>query len=319
MRVSSFVSAVAIAIAVLAPVAAPSTAGAEPLPVPHNFYDGIAQEAANPGGSLPGSNDWTCKPTAEHPRPVILVHGTSANRQTNWTTYVPLLKNEGYCVFAPTYGTLPGTAWPTSALGALLPLEQSAGQLSDFVDDVLAATGASKVDIVGHSQGTLMPNYYVKFLGGAAKVDKYVSLAPLWGGAGAFWAGEITAFAKQFGLAPLQEQTFGRMCAACLDMAPGTDFIVKMNEGGPYAPGVTYTNIATRYDELVVPYTNGLVPGPDTTNIVVQEQCPQDFSEHAAMGASAVAAAHVLNALDPQHPRPIPCTFVSPLTGSQVK
>ncbi len=59
-----------------------------------------------------------------------------------------------------------------SAFGALSPLEQSAQELSVFVDEVLAATGASKVDIVGHSQGTLMPNYYVKFLGGAAKVDK---------------------------------------------------------------------------------------------------------------------------------------------------
>ncbi|RDI16329.1 triacylglycerol lipase [Rhodococcus sp. AG1013] len=317
---TSFIAVLALAaIAGFGPAALQPTAAADPMPVPHNFYDGIGLESANPGGSIPGSNDWTCRPTPEHPEPVVLVHGTGANRQTNWATYVPLLKNEGYCVFAPTYGTRPGAAWPASAFGALTPLDQSAGQLSDFVDEVLAATGATKVDIVGHSQGTLMPNYYVKFLGGAAKVDKYVSLAPLWGGAGAFWAGEITAFAKQNGLMPLQEQTFGQLCASCLDMAPGADFVDKINEGGsPYAPGVTYTNIATRYDELVVPYTSGLVPGPDTTNIVVQDQCPQDYSEHAALGASPIAAAHVLNALDPEHPRPVPCMVISPLTGSPV-
>jgi triacylglycerol lipase len=47
---------------------------------------------------------------------------------------------------------------------------------------VLAATGARKVDILGHSDGTLMPAHNVRFLGGAAKVDRYVALTPLWAG-----------------------------------------------------------------------------------------------------------------------------------------
>ncbi len=44
------------------------------------------------------------------------------------------------------------------------------------------STKANKVDIIGHSQGTLMPAYYVKYLGGASKVHNYISLAPLWHG-----------------------------------------------------------------------------------------------------------------------------------------
>lgn len=106
----------------LSVVATPGV-GADPLPVPHNFFEGIALETANPGGSILGSNDWACVPTEAHPNPVILVHGTGANRQTNWATYGPLLKNEGYCVFAPTYGTHPDATWPMSAFGALTPLE----------------------------------------------------------------------------------------------------------------------------------------------------------------------------------------------------
>ncbi len=43
---------------------------------------------------------------------------------------------------------------------------------------VLAATGAKQVDIVGHSQGGMMPRYYLRFLGGAAKVETLVGLAP---------------------------------------------------------------------------------------------------------------------------------------------
>ena len=41
----------------------------------------------------PGTNDWSCKPTAAHPEPVVLVHGTFGNKSTNWQTYGPLLAN----------------------------------------------------------------------------------------------------------------------------------------------------------------------------------------------------------------------------------
>jgi triacylglycerol esterase/lipase EstA (alpha/beta hydrolase family) len=51
-------------------------------------------------------------------------------------------------------------------------MENSAAQLSDFVDKVLLATNSTKVDLVGHSQGSLMPRYYLKFLGGQNKVGK---------------------------------------------------------------------------------------------------------------------------------------------------
>jgi triacylglycerol lipase len=75
-------------------------------------------------------------------------------------------------------------------------------------------------------------------------------------------------------------------------------------------PGISYTNIVTQYDELVEPYTSGIEPGE--TNIVLQDQCPIDFTEHFQIAADPVAAADVLNALDPAHPRTVPCTLVLP-------
>lgn len=52
----------------------------------------------------------------------------------------------------------------------------TAQDLARFVDGVRAATGADRVDLVGHSQGGLVARQYVKYLGGAATVDNLISL-----------------------------------------------------------------------------------------------------------------------------------------------
>ncbi|AZG47442.1 esterase/lipase family protein [Gordonia insulae] len=302
---------IACALAVLG--AGPASAAPRaPLPESYNFFSGIPPELAHPGGSLPGSNDFTCRPSARHPRPVVLVHGTGGSQQTNWGAYVAMLANRGYCVFALTYGALPGAPWPVSAIGGMTRMEPSAAALSRFVDRVLASTGAKTVDLVGHSQGTYMPTYYLKYLGGAPKVTKYVSLAPLWRG-----SFEGTPFV------PLAKAILGDadmpICAACGQMGAGTPMNAAIWRGGsPYVRGIDYTNISTRYDELVVPYTAGQVPGragEQVRNIVVQDSCPQDHSEHMAIAGSRRAAFMVLNALDPAHPVRVPCEYVPPFTG----
>lgn len=96
---------------------------------------------------------------------------------------------------------------------------------------------------------------------------------------------------------------------------PASQFIAGLHASGLYAQEVTYTNIITRYDEGIVPYTSGYVEGHNATDIVVQDACPQDFSDHLALAASQVAAGHVLDALDPAHPRPVPGVPVRPFVG----
>lgn len=282
-------------------------AGAQP--VTYDFFDGARAELANPGGSFPGSNDFGCRPSVEHPNPVVLVHGTGGNRQTNWATMVPALRNEGYCVFALTYGTLPGTQWPVSGFGGLTRMEPSAAQLRDFIDRIRAATGASKVDLVGHSEGTLMPTYYVKYLGGAGKVDRYVSLAPYWKGQDSTAYLQLEAIARALGFDPDQVLP----CPECAQENYGSPFMQKINSGGtPYVPGITYTNIMTRYDGIVEPWTDGFVPGPDATNIVLQDTCATDRSDHLSIVSSPRSVAVVLGALDPAHAPSVPCVPVAP-------
>jgi triacylglycerol lipase len=300
----------AIVAAGISLIAAPAGAATkQKYPVPYSFLLSALPAGAQVDADPPGANDWTCKPSARHPNPVVLVHGTGGNKNTNWQTYAPLLANNGYCVFALSYGVLPGAQLPLSQVGGLTPMEDSAVQLRDFVAKVLAATGARKVDIVGHSQGTLMPDYYAKFLGGGAYIDKYVSLAPLWQGSNAGGSATLMELAGALGLPVPGPSQLG----ALAEFAPNSAFLAKLRAGGVAVPGISYTNIVTRYDELVVPYTSGIEPGMH--NIVVQDVCPLDFSDHLEVAASPVAAALVLNALDPAHPRAVPCRLVLPALG----
>lgn len=130
-RMRKLRAAVPVLVAGLALFAGALPVSAAPTAVPGGFFAGYAAEAANPGGTLPGVNDWDCEPTAEHPRPVVLVHGTAANAQINWNAMAPTLKAEGYCLFAPTFGILPAaTSWPLDSVGPELghyrPVDQSA-------------------------------------------------------------------------------------------------------------------------------------------------------------------------------------------------
>lgn len=299
------VSVLSALAAVVAGLAAPAAAE-DPLPVPYQFLPWAILGGAQ--ANAPGTNDWTCRPSARHPRPVVLVHGTGGNRSTNWQTYGPLLKNHGYCVFALTYGVPDPTVPPADQLGGMNDMRSSARELRTFVNRVLRSTGADKVDLVGHSQGTLMPQYYVRYLGGARFVHSYISLAPLWHGTQSEPTGILTMALAVFGDRPTP------YCVACGQFQPGSDFMAEIWRGGRVATaGVHYTNIVTRYDELVVPYSSGIQAG--MTNIVLQDRCAQDFTEHFQIAADRNATQIVLNRLDPAHARPVHCYAQLPFVG----
>ncbi|SIS17527.1 esterase/lipase family protein [Williamsia sterculiae] len=289
----------------------PSAAGAEPID--YDFFDGVRAELAHPGGSLPGTNDDRCRPGRDHPNPVVLVHGTGGNRQTNWATMAAVLHRAGYCVYALTYGTLPGSTFPVSALGGLTRMEGSAAQLRDVVGHVLRVTGARRVDLVGHSEGTLMPTWWLRYLGGAGQVDRYVSLAPYWKGQDSSACNRAVDVIRAFGGDPERLWPYPE----CNQEQYGSSFMRAINAGGsPYVPGITYTNVMTRDDGIVEPWTDGYVPGPTTTNVVVQDSCRIDRSDHLSIVSSPRTAQIVLNALDPDHRRPVPCLPVAPGLGA---
>lgn len=287
-----------------------ATAASSPkLPVKYSSIAGIAKAMSDgPGVAPAGANDWSCKPSPAHPRPVILVHATLASMGVNWGTLSPLLKNEGYCVFAFNYGD--NGAPVLGHLGGYMPLASSAAQLSTFVDQVTTATGVPKVDLVGHSQGGTMPRYYIKNLGGAAKVVNMIGLAPSNHGT------TFLGMTKMMSLFPGLETAVGNICGACTDQMAGSPFITELNAGGETVPGVNYTVITTKYDEIVTPYSSAfLASGPNVRNYLVQDFCWLDFSEHLAVAFDHIALRLVLNALDPGHAQKPSCSFVAPIIG----
>jgi triacylglycerol esterase/lipase EstA (alpha/beta hydrolase family) len=245
-----------------------------------------------------GWNNYSCKPSAAHPRPVVLVHGTLANSVDNWAAFAPYLVARGYCVFSLDYGQLPGVP----VFYGLGPVADSAQQLSDYVDTVLADTGAAKVDLVGHSEGGMMPRYYLKFLGGAAKVNAMIGIAP--DNHGTTLDG-ITHLADIY---PAAAALVASLPQGLQDQIAGSAFLTELNAGGDTVPGVKYTVIVTKYDEIVTPYTSGYLSGSNVTNLLLQDSCPVDLSEHAAIGLTDVIAFHLAaNALDPAHATPATC------------
>jgi triacylglycerol esterase/lipase EstA (alpha/beta hydrolase family) len=241
--------------------------------------------------SLPGANDWLCRPSKQHPEPVVLVHGLFATPAMNWPYMAEKLHAKGYCVFALTWGTANGK-YP---LPGMATIEESAKDLKLFVERVLLATGARKVDLLGHSAGGLMPRQYLRFEGGAARVDDFVALAS---------PNHGTEFHSPFH--DLPEWVSNAICPSCLQFDPGSKVITRLNndpedeDGDEVKKGVSYTTISTKFDEYILPYTSAELRGASSqvTNITVQDTCPDSTINHLELAFDAVPLQWAVNAMD---------------------
>ncbi|HVF74634.1 MAG TPA: triacylglycerol lipase [Acidimicrobiales bacterium] len=97
--------------------------------------------------------------------PILFVHGWNSNSST-WTTMIGRFQADGWAS-----NELYNWQYNTSQSNAT-----TAQQIATKVNEILAATGATKVDIISHSMGGLSSRYYSKNLGGSAKIDEWVSL-----------------------------------------------------------------------------------------------------------------------------------------------
>ncbi|WP_019633018.1 lipase family alpha/beta hydrolase [Actinomadura atramentaria] len=179
-------------------------------------------------------------------------------------------------------------------------IAESAKTLSAFVDQVRQRTGAAKVDLVGHSQGGMMPSYYLKRLGGADKVRRFVALAPSNHGTDLLG---LVNLGRALNLLGFVNDIFNQAQTPGLaQQESGSDFQKALFADGDTVPGPEYTVIETKNDEVVTPYTNAFLKGPNVRNITIQDQCPGDYVAHVGMFNDGPTLQNVLNSLGANDP-----------------
>lgn len=260
-----------------------------PGPVAHTHAEAAEYADTHRGAAPASTNDFTCVPSAEHPRPVILAHGTDSNSYSDFGALAPLLAGSGWCVFALNYGM----AADDEEYGTG-DIRVSAVQLGGFVDTVRVATGADEVDLVGYSQGATVARYYINELGGADVVDRWVGVAsPSYGGT---FYGLGAAAALVPGAVEIAERSFSE---ALVQQLEGSELLAEVNTPTDTVPGVRYTTIGTNVDEVIQPAGNVALRSGDAVNHMIQDLCPQNLTGHFNMVYDPFALSLMRHALDP--------------------
>jgi pimeloyl-ACP methyl ester carboxylesterase len=232
-----------------------------------------AQTAADPPFEVPVADlaaALECPHPFTHPEhePVLLVHGTFTNGHENFSWNWELaLPSRGYDYCLVTY--------PDRGTG---DMQISAEYVAYAVQEMHRRTG-SKVDIVGHSQGGLMPRWAIKWWPSVqAAVDDYVMLA------GPNHGVMLAANSEQspFPIVPVGYQ-----------FAPESKFITALNADDESPGAVDYSSLYSLTDELVQPVapvpTAGLEWGrtvPNVRNVSLQDVCPGRLVDHLSIGTT---------------------------------
>lgn len=171
--------------------------------------------------------------------PVVFVHGYTGSA-SNWTTAESVFEAGGYTsgeLFAYQYN------WAQSN-------KTSAAGLGSYVQQVLSRTGASQVDIVNHSMGGLVSDWYIKELGGQQYVRHLASIA----GAN---HGTTAALACTFN-------------TSCVEMVPGSSFIQTVTSGDETPGSTKYATWYSSCDGVINPYTSTELSGATNHNVACQ-------------------------------------------------
>jgi triacylglycerol esterase/lipase EstA (alpha/beta hydrolase family) len=267
------------------------------------------------GGTAPahaatsgGVNDPACQLTSAHPEPVVVLHGLGATKDEDINLLQSQLASVGYCTYSTTYGAYSGFPY----VGGLRPVADSAQEIASFIRRVLAQTGAAKVDVVGHSEGGFQSLYVTKTQGIADRIAKVVAIAPPTHGTtfGGLYTLAFLLGQQERDLVGQALNTFG--CPACNDLGEGGSAVATLDNGPIAQPGVTYTVITSRYDELVTPTDTSFVREPGVTNEYVQDTCANDPVGHIGEAYDSNVWNLVQNALDPAHAASFACSAGSP-------
>lgn len=228
-----------------------------------------------PKEQLPSATD--CQPRAELRAArgvVLLVHGTGEKRDETWSwSYEPALRGDGFAtcsVQLPDHGLGDFAVAAEYVVAGIRKASRRAGH---------------PVAVIGYSQGGALPVWAAKFWPDVA--DRVTDLISLGGPFdGTQLANDVCAPGQ---CAPLAWQ-----------LRRGSDHVAALRNA-PLPQGVPVTSIFTQYDEIVRPQPEASTM-PGATNVMLQDVCAADPSEHGVILGDPVAYALALDALT--HPGP---------------
>jgi triacylglycerol lipase len=161
--------------------------------------------------------------------PILFVHGYVESASV-WNTMIGRFEKDGY-----SKSFLSAYSYNTSQSNKV-----DAEEVKSKVESLLKSTGATKVDIIAHSMGSLNSRWYIKFLGGESKVDDWVSL----GG-------------------PNHGTEFANFCGStsCVEMRIGSKFLGELNAGDETPGTVSYGTWWSPCDEIINPDSSVALSG----------------------------------------------------------
>lgn len=165
--------------------------------------------------------------------PILFVHGYNSSG-SYWNTMAGAFKADGW----------PSTHLMQWSYNTRQSNATTAQQIATEVDKLLAATGATQVDVVTHSMGGLSSRYYAKNLGGSAKIDAWVSL----GG-------------------PNHGTNWANACfdSSCVEMRVGSAFLGALNSGDETPGGSRYATWWSPCDTIINPDSSVSLSGATNT------------------------------------------------------
>jgi triacylglycerol esterase/lipase EstA (alpha/beta hydrolase family) len=195
--------------------------------------------------------------------PVLLVPGTTLNPKVQFSwNWERALSQRGMpsCTIA----------LPDDGLADI----QVAGEYLVHAIRAMHAGAGRRVDVAGHSQGGMVPRWALRFWPDTrAMVDDLVGLSP-----------------SNHGTVDANAVCLPGCAPAFWQQRRGSDFLGALNSVQETFPGIDYSVIYTRLDEIVVPNLGPAASskleggGGEITNVAVQEVCPLNVSEHLAVG-----------------------------------
>lgn len=277
MRLKVSAATLLLALIGLAPVASATTPTYAPIDRP-------GPPLSVPTATLAKALTCSGSFTANNLEPVLLSPGTGVTPEQNFSWNYErafTAQKRPWCALTMPFHTL----------GDI----QIAGEYLVYGIRTMHALAHRRIAILGHSQGGMSMRWALRFWPDTRPmVDDVIGLAGDNHGTTAGNSGP-----KLPGARP----------PAAWQQAAGSNFIKALNSGQETFPSISYTEIYTHTDEEVQPSNNDttatsrLTPGPNVTNVAVQNICPADIDEHLLVGTiDPTAYALAMDALD--HPGP---------------